>query len=590
MNWQLTEGRLFFNNAPATLAEIERAHVNGDWAADAQLDGLMLPSARSQIKYRVSGSFPTTISLSFGITHRGSFVEVPLGREYIIVEDMIIPIARFPSELEVYEWQKRDENPVRLSPIDYLRLAADNSLDGWWVGDLNTGLVGDLPQDISSISVPVRLNATLSNYQIVGFGFLKTLYQAQIGSLLADEMGLGKTMQAIALICEVYGTSRILVVTPASLVNNWARELETFAPSIAIYLHVGANRSGSPRKIADSKLVLTSFETVVNDEALLGEVEWDLVIVDEAQYIRNPYTRRASAVKSLPRRVGIAITGTPIENKLLDLWSICDFALPGYVANSEDFDLDLADQLAISRSLGQIMEPITIRRSIEDVALDLPERSDVFVGLDLPEFVSNLLEEHCGGNKGGIVAQVICAHAHTLDVSIHHASIFSPKWQYLLDAVEQSFARGEKVLVFFSYIESIDRANTLLTGAFPKAHVDRISGVSPIDTRLAQIDEFSSTSGAAVLLLQIDAAGTGLNITAANHVFFFNPVWNPAVTAQAAARAFRRGQTLPVFVHHLYYLESVESEQISRSEYKKMIATGVQLGMSDPPKKAPSGE
>lgn len=535
--------------------------------------------SRLQIKLRLFGSFPLGIAIEKVVRYRGEWLPANTISDYVVFGHRLYPISEIP---EIVGYNLRfgtgPSNPVTAS--EYLKMLALDELQDWLVNDVEDAVLDRSNVDIQRVAIPDSLNADLSPYQFVGFAFLKILADAGLGALLADEMGLGKTLQAIALILSMNEAERILVVAPSSLIGNWRRELDKFAPTSEPYFHSGSHRTRSPKRFALSRLVVTSYELLVNDFGLIGDLEWDLVVLDEAQYIRNPSATRAQRVKELTRRVSIAITGTPVENRLDDLRSIADFVLPHYLPRFEMSGEKVSDELSQSRALGQIMSAITIRRDVSDVAKDLPERIDSFVALEPSKHLEHRATALGIDLKVGIKAQILSSHAEDADEYGQSSFTGSAKWDYLASRLEEIAERGEKALVFFTYIASIERASAAIRSSFPSLWLGVITGSVVIEDRMAIIDHFSEVEGPSALLLQVDAAGTGLNITTANHVFFFCPHWNPAVTAQAAARAFRRGQKKPVFVHHLYYQNTVEEEQISRAEYKRQIAAEVRGGMS----------
>lgn len=429
----------------------------------------------------------------------------------------------------------------------------------------------------SSRVEPARIvNATLFDYQVKGSAFIRTLAGMDLGVLLADEMGLGKTLQVITLLADQGSSGPSLVVAPASLLPNWLRELAKFAPTLKSSVHAGSLRAGVAGAFLPFDVVITSYETLVNDATFMLDVKWNVVVLDEAQAIKNPDSRRAAVVKLLPRRVGIAVTGTPVENGLGDIWSIVEFVVPQLAA------LHLPRVLARERDLdealvtGRAVAPVMLRRKVADVGAQLPERIDEVVALEMGDAERRIYEDLMAGGDSLAALQAarqFCALGD--DVRDESAVDESAKLTYLVGEVENLAAAGKKALVFASFTRTIDRLVSRL-GAVPG-----VSLVAPVDGRTTPsnrqllIDEFGSAPGAAILVMNPRAAGVGLNITAANYVFHFNPEWNPAATDQATARAHRTGQRQTVFVRHLYFINSVEEQAMDRSGQKRQLASGV---------------
>jgi len=226
---------------------------------------------------------------------------------------------------------------------------------------------------------PVGINAKLYPYQLMGWRWLKFLLSEDLGGLLADEMGLGKTLQIIGALSDSGGAPLrpALIIAPGSLLENWRREIDKFAPHLNVLKHHGPLRTGRPAVLLDHDVVITSYDSAVGDNSLLNMVRWKVIILDEAQYIRNPNAQRTRAVKRLQRDAGLAVTGTPIENRLLDMWSIMDFVLPGYLGDAKSFETNFPDDVDSAAQLEPLVSPLMLRRRIADVAQDLPPRIDI---------------------------------------------------------------------------------------------------------------------------------------------------------------------------------------------------------------------
>lgn len=436
--------------------------------------------------------------------------------------------------------------------------------------------------------VPRGIRATLYPYQLDGWRWIRFVIAEGIGGLLADEMGLGKTLQVISAISDSAGDLRspVLIVAPGSLLENWCRELARFAPDLSVLKHHGSQRTGSPAALDGHNVVVTSYETVLRDGALMNMREWTLVVLDEAQSIRNPSAHRTQAVKRLRRRAGLAVTGTPMENRLLDVWSIVDFVRPGYLCSEEEFIARYGDSVEQAQQLEPVISPLILRRRVVEVARDLPERIDVPQVLELDEATahqyddlrSSVLAEY--DKAASLVAltklRMFCAHPALVD-ELTTATDFI-KLQRLDELVEEMFAAGEKVLIFTSYTKMADRISSRFAAGY-SVFARTLDGRLPIPERQALIDSFTAVRGGAALVLNPRAGGAGLNIVAANHVVHYNPEWNPAMEDQASARAHRRGQTRPVTVHRLLIAGTVEEVIDERLRRKRQVSAAAIVGV-----------
>ena len=441
------------------------------------------------------------------------------------------------------------------------------------------------------VDVP-NLKANLFPYQARGVQWMHQTIALTSGLILADEMGLGKTVQVIALLL-IDPPSEIapaLIVCPTSLITNWVREIEKFGPSLSVVVHRGADRTGVFRGLQKSNVVITTYDTLVNDIAIFSAFEWSWVICDEAQAIKNPDSNRRKAIASIPRQRTIPMTGTPVENTLVDLWSLIDFAVPSVLGSRNEFAANYPDSLQSARELGEITDPLILKRRIADVADDLPERIDIDLPLEmdgrLADHYRDVLEDTLARYPvaGALVAtlqlQLVCAHpwlrlTHTDDEDGEFAEIdrtedqplLTPKMERVVDLLNEAFVNNKKIIIFALF----NRLGELIREAckqLPEAYWNSINGSTKQSCRQAIIDEFSAYQGPACLILNPKAAGAGLNITAATIVIHFTPVWNPAVEAQASARAHRRGQHLPVTIYRLYYEDTVERVMLERSNWK----------------------
>lgn len=454
------------------------------------------------------------------------------------------------------------------------------------IEEVTPELFGDVTADDIA---PVGVQATLYPYQTIGWRWLRFLARHELGGLLADEMGLGKTLQVIALLADP-GTSPLrptLIVAPGTLLENWRRELSKFAPALRVAVHAGPKRTGSPRELIDADVVITAYDTVVRDVGLFGAAKWSAVVLDEAQAIRNPDTARAAAICSLNRERSYAVTGTPLENRLLDLWSVMSFVAPGHLGTRREFDSRFSDDEHGGAQLEPLISPLMLRRRVAEVAKDLPERIDVDVPLLMSEADARLydelrqsaLSEH--GAVGPLVAmtklRMFCAHPSAAGSDAGRAEDF-PKLARLLEILEEIATSGEKAIVFCAFTEVSD----LIAAAIRKhlgLWVDQLDGRVATERRQAVVDAFSAQNGSAALILNPRVGGAGLNITAATHVIHYGLEWNPALEAQASARAWRRGQDRPVTIHRLFFAGTVEEVMNDRLARKRALGEAAVVGI-----------
>lgn len=437
------------------------------------------------------------------------------------------------------------------------------------------------------------LRASLFPYQARGIRWMRDTLRHTGGLILADEMGLGKTIQIIALLLSDLPETEhpALIVCPTSLIANWRREIMKFAPSLSLMIHRGSLRTGISSGLQRAQVVITTYDTLVNDLAIFQGVEWSWLICDEAQAVKNPDARRRVALAAVPRRRTVPMTGTPVETSLQDLWSLTDLAIPGLLGTRDEFLETYPSDEDSAHRLAEITAPVVLRRRVADVANDLPDRIDIDVPLELGEELSaaylrvlaDTLEKY--PKAGALVAtgqlQLFCAHpwlqGRPTDADgdedaalLRQATVplMTPKLERTTSLLEEAFASGRKVLVFAIF----NRCGELIrsaAGHLPEAYWGAINGSTPQEDRQRIVDEFSAHRGPACLVLNPKAAGAGLNITAATVVIHFTQVWNPAIEAQASARAHRRGQTEPVTIYRLYYEDTVERVMIERSAWRR---------------------
>ncbi len=485
-----------------------------------------------------------------------------------------------------------DGTDVPLGALRFGQLLALRSVGR--AGDIFEDRLPDLEPSMFADAVevtqaPSGIRATLYPYQLSGWRWLRFLAAQGVGGLLGDEMGLGKTLQIIALLADPGRAVLVpaLVIAPGTLLENWRRELARFAPQLKVHVHRGSDRTGRPAVLASYDVVLSSYDTVVRDLGLFCTVEWGAVIVDEAQAIRNPDAKRSTAVRALKRRCSIAVTGTPVENRLLDVWSIFAFAVPHYLGDRSDFDREFPDDQDGARRLEPLLTPLMLRRRVLEVAADLPPRIDVDVPLVMPAGAAALYERlrldalERFGAVGAMVAMTrlrqFCGHPIVAGETWGDVDGF-PKLARLLEIAGEIAESSDKAIVFASFTATIDILAERL-GARLGAPVFILDGRTPIDDRQRALDAFSAVAGAAFAILNPRVGGAGLNITAASHVIHYGLEWNPALEAQASARAWRRGQTRPVTVHRMFFVGTLEEVMNERLAAKTALGEAAVIGV-----------
>jgi len=444
-------------------------------------------------------------------------------------------------------------------------------------------LIDEGHEGLPEARLPEGLTATLRTYQGQGVAWIQTLQRAGLGGVLADDMGLGKTLQALCATDGVEGP--VLVVAPTSVLRNWAAEIDRFLPGRSVCVFHGPRRSLDP----EARFTITSYALLRLDPELL-EPEWGAVVLDEAQAIKNPESQTARAARSLQAPHRLCLTGTPVENRLEELWSQLHFLMPGFLGGRADFreryalPLERGDRRAAA-SLRRRIGPFVLRRLKQEVARDLPPRTDITLRIPLGEEQRSIYAAVRESGRA-VVQQALASH-RTLDVLEHllrlrqaacHTGLLpgdrpahSAKLDQLVEALDEVTGRGHKALVFSQWTSFLDRIEEAVSARGMRW--TRLDGSTR--DRQAVVDGFQAEDGPPVFLLSLKAGGTGLNLTAADYVFHTDPWWNPAVEAQATDRAHRIGQDKPVVSVKLIAEDTVEERIADLQEAKKALAEAV---------------
>ncbi|MFI9644460.1 SNF2-related protein [Micromonospora sp. NPDC051925] len=483
----------------------------------------------------------------------------------------------------------------RPDALPVLEVTADGPL-----GDL---LAGQAERRLAPLDPPPAFKGTLRPYQRRGLAWLAFLQSLGLGGVLADDMGLGKTVQLLALLAgDRPDAGPTLLVCPMSLVGNWQREAARFTPGLRVHVHHGADRARDAEfeaAVHAADLVLTTYSVAARDAVALASVGWHRVVVDEAQAIKNAATRQAEAIRALPARHRVAVTGTPVENRLADLWSIMQFANPGLLGPASSFRQSYAVPIErhgdaeTAARLRRITGPFVLRRLKTDASIisDLPEKLEMEVLCNLTAEQASLyraivdemlakIESSEGMERRGLVLATmtrlkqVCNHPAQLLRDGSPLAGRSGKLQRLEEIVDEVLAADERALLFTQYAEFGALLRGHLSARFGREVLYLHGGVGKAD-RDDLVTRFQSPDGPALFVLSLKAGGTGLTLTAANHVVHVDRWWNPAVEDQATDRAFRIGQRRRVQVRKFVCAGTVEEKVAAMIAEKRGLAASV---------------
>lgn len=494
---------------------------------------------------------------------------------------------------------------MRLSASKFLNVKEDSCeievSNGEWLETVMTRL--KRPDQIEPVSCGTDFKATLREYQKEGLGWLHTMKTLGLGACLADDMGLGKTIQVIALLNSVRTVKeeKVLLIVPASLIGNWTAEIARFAPSLKYYVIHPQEKSTVEEHDLGAGIYITTYGMTVR-LGWLKEIEWDMLILDEAQAIKNPETKQTKAVKQIKARSKIAMTGTPVENRLSDLWSIFDFLNKGLLGAAKEFT-EFTKKLKENNDgyarLRQVVAPFILRRLKTDKSIinDLPEKIEMKTYATLAKkqaalyksLVDELQEklEFSEGieRKGLVLATLmkfkqICNHPDQYLGQTVFGENESGKYQRLREICETIYEKRERVLVFTQFKEIVAPLAAYLKTVFQHEGLV-LHGETPVAKRKDIVARFQGHEYVPFMVLSIKAGGVGLNLTAANHVIHFDRWWNPAVENQATDRAFRIGQKKNVIVHKFITKGTVEEKIDQMIEEKTKLSQEILPDMNE---------
>ncbi|THB66146.1 MAG: DEAD/DEAH box helicase [Spirochaetaceae bacterium] len=458
--------------------------------------------------------------------------------------------------------------------------------------------------DSHGYSPPAGLQGVLRPYQMQGCGKMLRVLLAGFGFCLADDMGLGKTIQLLAVLQsleEIKAKRSALIVAPVSTLDNWNREINTFTPGLKAHIHAGSQRAESIKELPSHGIVLTSYATLRNDAEMLQSRDWDMLVIDESQHIKNARTHGYRAVKLIRAEHRVALSGTPIENDLIELWAVMDLLNPGLFGSRSEFQRRFAGPImrqhdqAATGLLQQRIHPLMLRRRKNEVASDLPPREEITVTVSMSSRQQAAYQELAGGYRQRISGAIEKGDRSEVGrymleglLRLRQAAIMpslvdpeldgvpSSKLDEVKDYLSDILAEGNKVLVFSQFLQvlytlkeetdKIGQPSCLLTGATPQVERDQL------------VQRFQQDPGMGVFFISLKAGGTGINLTAADYVFIIDPWWNPAVENQAIDRAHRIGREGAVFAYRFITADTVEQRIMELQKKKQHLADTVLSG------------
>jgi superfamily II DNA or RNA helicase len=540
-------------------------------------------------------------------------IEQPRHRDRLPLQ-VALPYARLKPLLatlgELYLPEQIAAPALRLGRADAARLAHLDELPlDWHGGEQLRAFAARLRGgQQAAVSAPAGLRAALRPYQLEGLNWLQTLRELGAGGILGDDMGLGKTLQSLAHLLLEKQAGRLdrpaMVIMPTSLIPNWQDEAARFAPDLRVQVLHGPDRQQHFARLADYDLLLTTYALVPRDIELLRAQPLHLLILDEAQHIKNPSSKAGQAIRSLQARQRLCLTGTPLENHLGELWSLFDFLMPGWLGDARSFARDYRtpiEKLGDAQRLAHLkarIRPFLLRRHKEEVARELPQKNEMTRWVELSDAQRDHYETlrlamdrkvRAEIERKGLAAsqlvileallklrQVCCDLRLVKGEGATIRGSTSGKLDSLLDMLSELLAEGRRVLLFSQFTSML----ALIEQALDKRGIDYLKLTGDTRDRRTPVARFQAGE-VPVFLISLKAGGTGLNLTAADTVIHYDPWWNPAVERQATDRAYRIGQDKPVFVYRLITRGTVEERIQLLQQHKAELAAGVLEGSAD---------
>lgn len=513
--------------------------------------------------------------------------------EFLDLEDL--ELNQFLKLLDMVSSKNIEENHVKISRSKgaFLYNYLEETGIRYLKGKTELKEISDKLKNADKLKIkePENLKGSLREYQKSGYNWFKTLDYLGFGGILGDEMGLGKTLQTISFLLSNKG-SRSLIIAPTSLVYNWINEFEKFAPTISAAAVNGSKeeREDLIRNIHQYDVLITTYNLLKRDLEIYRNIEFDYCILDEAQYIKNPNSQKAMSVKEIKSKTRFALTGTPIENSLMELWSIFDFVMPGYLFDEKRFSVryhkKLNEEPEVLQELNKLIKPFILRRRKKDVLMELPDKIEKKLVVELNDeqkkvygtyakHVMELIEDKVKqdefkNSKIEILSYITKLRQLCLDPSILMEDYTggSGKIEALVDILHQSIDEGHRILVFSQFTSVLMNIGKRISKeGISYSYLD---GAISSEKRMDIVKDFNEGENS-VFLISLKAGGTGLNLTSADIVIHFDPWWNPAVEEQATDRAHRMGQNNVVEVIKIIAKGTIEEKVLSLQEEKKKL-------------------
>ena len=529
------------------------------------------------------------------------FYRLKKGNFFDLDNDTFFNIANLVDSLNISNFSAKNIKIPKYRAMYLEKLASESKLDLNKDEEFNK-IINDITNSKDlDFKIPKEFNGTLRDYQKIGFNWLKVLDKYNFGGILADEMGLGKTIQVIALLISENKNSKIpsIVVCPSSLYLNWKKEINKFAPTLNV-LVINGNKKERDQKIKEINkhdVVVTSYDMLKRDIESYKDIKFRFVIADEAQYIKNNNTKNSKALKKLEGKTKFALTGTPIENSLAELWSIFDFCMPGYLYSYTKFKENYESLIVkdenkeVTKKLRDQVKPFILRRIKKDVLRELPTKTETVMYSDMEneqrkiyeayllqakEEMKNIVNDaNFEKNKLQVLALItrlrqICCHP-SLFISNYTGN--SAKLNQCIELVHDAISSNHKVLLFSQFTSMID----ILKKALKENDIKymELTGKTKADKRIEMVSKFNKENNVKVFLISLKAGGTGLNLVGADTVIHFDPWWNLSVQNQATDRAHRIGQKNKVQVYKLIAENSIEEKIQKLQERKKNLADDI---------------
>lgn len=565
---------------------------------------------RLKIKVKLSGNL---LDLRYGLFEGNKALQIPdllkqiqTGKQYVklfdnsqiyIPENLREKIREFSSLLDLEDGSGKIKLPAAgvILLKELKSLAQDFSLD-----DESKNLLQRYEkfEFINEIEIPVHLHGTLRNYQKSGLNWLFFLNDFRFGGILADDMGLGKTVQVISLLLKLKESHRlnqpVLIIMPLTLIFNWVEEIEKFGPDLNVLVYAGSknDRLKLLKKFSKYDIILCSYGIVLQDQLLLSEKEYSYLVLDESQKIKNPETKTYRAVNKIRSLNKLALTGTPIENSLTDLWAQINFLNPGLLGSLKQFqkryiEIQPEERETKLAALKKLIYPFMLRRTKQEVEKQLPPLTEIIHHVEMTESQRQLYQkwlryyrdeiffqiENKGLNKSRL--KILEALTYLRQLACHPA-IFddkidlldSGKMQLMEDMLEGIVSEGHKVLIFSQFVRFLKIIRKIFDAKeFQYEYLD-----GKVRNRAQKIRSFQQNPNISAFLISLKAGGVGVNLTAADYVFHLDPWWNPAVEQQATDRAHRIGQDKRVFVYKYIMKNSIEEKILALQQKKKQLS------------------